>query len=57
MSIMSHQMTAPGPSSQPGPVMDPKDQGEGAGWQSLLGLAIMNTVGSCQGPVGANLGG
>ena len=47
---------APGSSGQIGPVMDPQDQGEGVGWQVSLGLVIMDTVGCCQGPVGANLG-
>ena len=47
----------PGPSRQPGPIMDAQDQVEGAGWQGRLRLLVMDTVGSCEGPVGANLGG
>ena len=37
--------------------MDAQDQVEGAGWQGPLRLLVMDTVGSCEGPVGANLGG
>ena len=48
---------APGSSGQIGPVMDPQDQGEGVGRQVRLGRGIMDTVGSCQGPFGANLRG
>ena len=42
--------------SQLRPIMDPQNKGERVSWEGHLCLFIKDTVGSCEGPVGTNLG-